>query len=52
MSQPPVTTVTQSALQTMLWSAANALRGPVDPADFKAYAFHVIFFKCVSETWD
>lgn len=50
--QPKATTITQSALQSMLWAAANALRGPVDPGDFKAYVFPVMFFKWVSDTWD
>ncbi|MDQ1245714.1 MAG: type restriction enzyme protein, partial [Actinomycetota bacterium] len=32
-------TITQQELETRLWDAANALRGPVDPADFKTYVF-------------
>jgi type I restriction enzyme M protein len=32
--------------------AANALRGPLDPGDFKAYVFPVLFFKWISDTWD
>ena len=35
-----------------LWAAANSLRGPVDPADFKAYIFPLLFYKRVSDTWD
>lgn len=39
-------------LESRLWEAANSLRGPVDPADFKAYVFPILFFKWVSDTWD
>jgi len=35
-----------------LWDAANSLRGPVDPADFKAYIFPLLFFKRISDAWD
>jgi type I restriction enzyme M protein len=44
--------VTQRELESRLWDAANGLRGPVDPADFKAYVFPLLFFKWVSDTWD
>jgi type I restriction enzyme M protein len=44
--------VTQQELESRLWDAANSLRGPVDPADFKAYVFPLLFFKWVSDTWD
>lgn len=44
--------VTQQELESRLWDAANGLRGPVDPADFKAYVFPLLFFKWVSDTWD
>lgn len=43
---------TQQELQTKLWDAANALRGPVDPSDFKAYIFPLLFLKRISDTWD
>lgn len=33
----PLDVMTQQQLESTLWSAANALRGPVDPGDFKAY---------------
>lgn len=36
----------------MLWDAANALRGPVDAGDYKAYVFPVLFFKWISDTYD
>ena len=32
-------TLTQQELESRLWAAANSLRGPVDPSDFKAYIF-------------
>lgn len=47
-----VQTMTQRQLESTLWAAANALRGPVDPGDFKAYVFPVMFFKWISDTWD
>lgn len=45
-------TVTLQQLETRLWDAANALRGPVDPADFKTYVFPMLFWKWVSDTWE
>ncbi len=45
-------TVQLDELERRLWAAANALRGPVDPADFKTYAFPVLFWKWISDTWD
>ncbi|MET4703347.1 class I SAM-dependent DNA methyltransferase [Frigoribacterium sp. UYMn621] len=44
--------LTQRQLESALWTAANALRGPVDPGDFKGYVFPVMFFKWVSDNWD
>lgn len=44
--------LTQQQLESTLWAAANALRGPVDPGDFKAYVFPVMFFKWISDNWD
>lgn len=41
----------QAALDRRLLAAANTLRGPVDPADFKAYVFPLLFFKRISDTW-
>src|SRR3954453_2800551 len=41
----------QAELDRKLLDAANALRGPVDPADFKAYIFPLLFFKRISDTW-
>ncbi len=45
-------TLTQQELEARLWDAANNLRGPVDPTDFKSYIFPLLFFKWVSDTWD
>lgn len=44
--------MTQRQLESALWAAANALRGPVDPGDYKAYVFPVMFFKWISDSWD
>lgn len=44
--------LTQQELEGRLLAAANSLRGPVDPADFKSYVFPLLFFKWVSDTWD
>lgn len=33
--------LTQQELEATLWAAANALRGPVDAGDYKAYVFPV-----------
>lgn len=44
--------LTQQQLESRLWDAANSLRGPVDPSDFKAYVFPLLFFKWISDTWD
>ncbi|GGD76673.1 hypothetical protein GCM10007269_19530 [Microbacterium murale] len=44
--------LTQRELERALWGAANALRGPVDPGDFKAYVFPVLFYKWISDVYD
>lgn len=44
--------LTQQELEGRLWAAANSLRGPVDPADFKAYIFPLLFFKRISDAWE
>lgn len=44
--------ITQQELESRLWAAANSLRGPVDPSDFKAYIFPLLFFKRLSDGWD
>ena len=43
---------TLAQLESSLWGAANALRGPVEPADFKSYVFPMLFWKWISDTWD
>ena len=45
-------TISLQDLEARLWAAANALRGPVDPADFKTYVFPMLFWKWISDTWD
>lgn len=52
LSETETSHLTQRQLESTLWAAANALRGPVDPGDFKAYVFPVLFFKWISDTWD
>ena len=44
--------ITQQELEGRLWAAANSLRGPVDPSDFKAYIFPLLFFKRINDTWE
>lgn len=44
--------LTLQDLESRLWGAANALRGPVDPADFKTYVFPMLFWKWISDTWE
>jgi type I restriction enzyme M protein len=44
--------LTQNELESKLLSAANSLRGPVDPADFKQYVFPLLFLKRLSDHWD
>jgi type I restriction enzyme M protein len=41
----------QHELDAKLLAAANALRGPVDAADFKAYIFPLLFLKRISDNW-
>lgn len=52
ITSPEPRRFTQRQLESALWSAANALRGPVEPADFKSYVFPVLFFKWCSDMWD
>lgn len=51
-SRTEPTALTQQVLESRLWAAANALRGPVDPADFKAYIFPLLFFRRICDAWD
>jgi type I restriction enzyme M protein len=52
VTEVKATGLSLSELESRLWAAANSLRGPVDPADFKSYVFPLLFFKWVSDTWD
>ena len=55
MTNTPQQTMSQTTLQDLesrLWDSANALRGPVDPADFKNYVFPMLFWKWISDTWE
>lgn len=44
--------LTQQELEQRLLAACNCLRGPVDPTDYKAYIFPLLFLKRVSDYWD
>lgn len=44
--------ISQQELESRLWAAANSLRGPVDPSDFKAYIFPLLFYKRLCDAWD
>lgn len=44
--------LSQGELERKLLDAANSLRGPVDPADFKQYVFPLLFLKRLSDNWD
>ena len=44
--------VSDRALESWLWDAANILRGPVDASDFKAYVFPLLFLKRISDVFD
>lgn len=52
VERPRAIGLTQHELEARLLAAANSLRGPVDPADYKSYVFPLLFFKWVSDTWD
>ena len=44
-------TITQGELEGRLLAAANALRGPIDPADSKSNVFPMLFWKWLSDKW-
>lgn len=50
MTSPEGNGYSQAELDRKLLQAANSLRGPVDPGDFKAYIFPLLFFKRISDT--
>ena len=45
-------TVSQQELESWLWGAADILRGPVDPGNFRDFIFPMLFLKRLSDTWD
>jgi type I restriction enzyme M protein len=47
-----VPALTQQELEQRLLAACNCLRGPVDPTDYKAYIFPLLFMKRISDYWD
>jgi type I restriction enzyme M protein len=49
---PGLAEISLSVLQSHLWETANILRGSVDAADFKTYAFPLLFFKRISDVHD
>jgi type I restriction enzyme M protein len=51
-TQERVSTITEQALEQRLLGACNRLRGPVDPTDYKAYIFPLLFLKRISDYWD
>ena len=53
MSQSkPIRRITDSELQSFLWSSAVLLRGLIDAGDYKGYIFPLIFLKRISDVWD
>jgi type I restriction enzyme M protein len=44
--------ITEQELEQKLLAACNRLRGPVDPTDYKAYIFPLLFLKRISDYWD
>ena len=47
------TTIGSSELKSVLWDAANTLRGSaVDRTDWKGYILPLLFFKRISDVWD
>jgi type I restriction enzyme M protein len=52
METSAIPQLTLNQIESHLWEAANILRGPVDAADFKTYAFPLLFFKRISDVDD
>jgi type I restriction enzyme M protein len=44
--------ISQQELEQRLLAACKGLRGPVDPTDYKAYIFPLLFLKRISDYWD
>ena len=43
--------LTQQQLESMLWGAAELLRGQIDAADYKQYIFPLLFYKRLSDVY-
>ncbi|NQU63476.1 MAG: SAM-dependent DNA methyltransferase [SAR324 cluster bacterium] len=43
--------LTQQQLESMLWGAAEHLRGQIDASDYKQYIFPLLFFKRLSDVY-
>lgn len=55
LSMPSETTpgaISQQDLESWLWGAADILRGPVEPANYRDFIFPMLFLKRLSDTWD
>lgn len=50
-SQPSSRGLSQQELESWLWGAADILRGPVDPGNFRDFIFPILFLKRLSDTW-
>lgn len=44
--------ISQQELEQRLLAACNCLRGSVDPTDYNAYIFALLFLKRISDFWD
>lgn len=44
--------ITEHDLEKRLWAAANALRGPIDPANFRALAVALPLSKSACDQWN
>ncbi len=47
-----MSSISQQELESWLWGAADILRGPVDPGNFRDFIFPMLFLKRLSDTWD
>lgn len=44
--------LTQQQLESLLWGAAEYLRGQIDASDYKQYIFPLLFFKRLSDVYE